>query len=170
MDAVKDGIGLFAGRHLPRQRLGQEIRSLQVDAQQLFEALLGGFEDVGAYAWRAAGVVDERIDGAVALGDLIGQARAIGGAAHVGLEVIAHRPENVSSSGATASAPRTPHNARRQPSAASARAMPRPMPRVPPVTSAVRGAGLRRHDAGPKNVRYGCWSAKRRMSSAASRR
>ena len=52
---------------IARDRLGQEVRPLQVRAQQLFEAVFGRVEQVGAHARRAAGVVDERVDRAEAL-------------------------------------------------------------------------------------------------------
>ena len=47
---------------IARDRLGEEVRPLQVRAEQLLEAVLGRFEQVGAHARRAAGVVDERVD------------------------------------------------------------------------------------------------------------
>ena len=47
-------------------RLGEEVRALQIRPDHLLEALLGRLEQIGAHARRAAGVVDERVERAVA--------------------------------------------------------------------------------------------------------
>ena len=158
-----------ARHHLPRQCLGQEIRSLQVDAHQFFEALLAGFEDVGAHTRRSSGVVDEGVDGAVAVSDRFGQARAIGGAADVGPEVVGTAGERGQHRGHVF---RAAHAAQRQVPAVAGERSRDAEPDAPRAAGdECRAHGrLRGHDAGPKNVRYGCASAMRRTSSAASRR
>src|SRR5207244_7149915 len=70
-----------------RNRLRQEIRTLQVRPQQLLEALFGGVEQIRAHARRAARVVDERVDYAVAVAHGVDDPRAVGGLRDVAAEI-----------------------------------------------------------------------------------
>ncbi len=74
--------------HLPRDGLGQEVRPLQIDSHELFEALFRRFEDVGANSRRAAGIVHERVNRVVPSGNRVGEPRAVGLTADVRLEVL----------------------------------------------------------------------------------
>lgn len=53
-----------AFHHLARGELGQEVRTFQIDGDQLVEAFLACFEHVLALARRDAGVVDQEVDAA----------------------------------------------------------------------------------------------------------
>ena len=139
MRRAEGGVVTAPCDHLARERLRQEVRTLQVGAQQLLEAALAGVEEVGPYSRRAAGVVDEGVKGADALLHLRDEALTIRLAREVCLHVV-HGParsRSPSRVGSTSASGRTPPSTRSQPSPASARAIPSPMPRVPPVTSAV---------------------------------
>ena len=96
-----------------RDGLGQEVRSLQVRAEQLVEALLGRLEQVGADARRPPGVVDERVDARRSVRARAStQPRAIVAARDVGREVVDARrrvARSSSSTPATSASARTPH-------------------------------------------------------------
>ena len=72
---------------LARDCLRQEIGSLQIHLQHLFEALLGGFEEIRPRLRGAAGVVHQRMNGADARLHPIDQPCAIGGAREIGRHV-----------------------------------------------------------------------------------
>src|SRR5205823_6967886 len=63
----------------------EKVRSLDVDADQPVEAFLRGFEDVGARAWRNAGVVDQQIEPAKGLPREVHEPLVIADAGHIRL-------------------------------------------------------------------------------------
>ena len=86
---VNAGSSLLRG-HLARERLGQEVGTLQVDPQQFLEAVFARVEDVGPHARRTPRVVDESVDGAVALADGCGEAAPVRRTPDISLKVLRH--------------------------------------------------------------------------------
>ena len=77
--SAERGVLPRAVEHVARDRLRQEVRSLQVRAEHLLEAVLGGLEEIGAHARRAPGVVDERVERAMPRTRLVDDSRSSGG-------------------------------------------------------------------------------------------
>ena len=158
---------------IARDRLRQEVRALQVRAQHLFEALLGRLEQIGADTRRAAGVVDERVDGAESFPHAGDQASAIVSSCEVAAHVV-HRAalpaqllEDVLDVGVGADAAERKVPAFARERARDTEADPAGAAgdeRRRGSTSLTRNAltSWSRHArSGPKNVRYGAPSARR---------
>ena len=131
--------------HVPQRRLGQVEGAGEVDVDDLAPVVVGHLEHgpVGG----DARVVDQDVEPAVLVDDLLDRPPAVVGIADVAL-VDADRPARGTSARRPRGSARPPRRCRCSPAATAApwlarlRQIAAPMPRVPPVTKATRPSSL----------------------------